>query len=131
MLATDRASRRRRPPARFTQTLDPEGAERGSREAGDKCAGNGYPADGEQFVEMELKADAEQEKDDADFGHLVGQAGVGDKPRSVRADDNPGQQISNNRGEADAVGEESKDQGGSQATGQGQDQVEVVHAGYW
>ena len=45
-------------------------------------ARNGDAADGQQLFDMELQADAEHQENDADFGELFGDLGVGDKSRA-------------------------------------------------
>jgi hypothetical protein len=77
---------------------------------------------------VELEADPEQEEDDPDLGHLLGQLRVGHEPRGVRADHDPGQQVPDDRRQADPVGQVPEDEGSRQPAGQSQDQVEVVHA---
>jgi hypothetical protein len=39
---------------------------------------------------MEVQADAEEEEDDAEFGHLAGLVGIGLEARRVRPDDDAG-----------------------------------------
>ena len=63
-------------------------------------AGNGDAADGQQFFDMKLQADAEHQQDDADFGELFGDFGVGDKSRRVRTDERAGEEIADDRGQA-------------------------------
>ncbi len=53
-------------------------------------AGNGDAAHRQQFVEMELQADAEHQQDDADFGELLGKVDVRGVSRSVGTDDDAG-----------------------------------------
>ena len=65
--------------------------------------GTATRADGEQFLEVELQADAEHQQDDADLGELLGQRAVGDEARRVRADEQPGEQIADDRREAGAA----------------------------
>jgi hypothetical protein len=42
---------------------------------------------------VKLQADAEHQQDDADFGELFGQRGVGDETGGVRSDERAGDEI--------------------------------------
>jgi hypothetical protein len=52
---------------------------------------------------------------------------VGDIARRVRADHDAGQQVADDRRKPESVGEIAKDQRGSEAAGEGED--EVMHVG--
>ena len=54
---------------------------------------------------MELETDAEHQQDDADLGQLLGQRGIGDEARRVRTHERPGEQVADDGGEAEALGE--------------------------
>ena len=43
-------------------------------------AGHRDAPHGQQFLEVQLQADAEHQQDDADFRKLLGQGGVGQEP---------------------------------------------------
>ena len=90
-------------------------------------AGNRDTSNGEQLFDVKLKADAEHQQNDADFGKLFGDFRVGDESGSVRADQSAGKQIADDRGEAGAMCEVTQNQGGGEAAGQRQDQIQVVH----
>jgi hypothetical protein len=75
---------------------------------------------------VEVQADAEHEQDDADLRHLLRQVPVGDEPRRVRADDDAGQQVADDRREPQSLGDVPQDQRGRQPAGQRQDQVQVA-----
>ena len=76
---------------------------------------------------MEVEPDPEHEQDHPDLGELAGDLPVGDEPRGVRADDDPRQEIPDDRGEPDPVGHVPEGEGGCEPAGQRQDQLEVVH----
>jgi hypothetical protein len=59
---------------------------------------------------VELQADAEHQQDDADFCQLLGQRCVGDKARRVRPDERAGQQIADDRRQADPLGDVSQEE---------------------
>ena len=91
VLATDSAMPNTMPaprpqPARATTRPD-----RGGDEALDDRAGNRHALHREQLLDVELQADAEHQQDDADLGELLGDVAIGDEPRRVRADEQPGQ----------------------------------------
>ena len=77
--------------------------ERGRHQALDDRPGHGDPADGEQFLEVEVQPDAEHQQDDADLGQLLGQVPVGDEAGRVRPDDDPGQQVADDRRQPEPV----------------------------
>ena len=60
------------------------------RHALDDGAGDGHPANGKQFLEMELQAYAEHEQDDAHFRELFGNLPIGHVARCVRTEHGPG-----------------------------------------
>ena len=76
---------------------------------------------------MELQADAEHQEDDADFGELVGQVLVGGEAGGIRPDDQSREEISDDGGKAEPECHVATDEGRSQAAGERQDEVEVVH----
>ena len=77
---------------------------------------------------MELQPDAEHQQDDADFGQLLRHMAVGDKAWRIGPDEQPGDEIADDRGEADAMRGEAEDQRRAEASGQRQDQIDRVHA---
>ncbi len=89
-------------------------------------AGEGDPAHGEQFFEVEVQPDAEQEQDDADLGHLLGEVAVGDEAGRVGPDGDAGKQITDQGRQAESVRDVAQRQGRRQAAGEGEDQGQVV-----
>jgi hypothetical protein len=61
--------------------------------------GESHPPHGEQFLEVELQADAEHEEDDPDLGKLVCQVFVGDEAGRIGADDESRDQVPHDGGE--------------------------------
>ena len=76
---------------------------------------------------MELQADAEHQQDDANFRKLFRKPPVDDDARRVRSDERPGEQVADNRGQADALGNEAEQQRPTEAGGERNDQIEIVH----
>ena len=72
-------------------------------------AGNGDAPNGQQLFDMKLQADAEHQQDDADFGELFGDFGVGDEPGRVRTDQRARKQIADDRRQARALREVAED----------------------
>ena len=66
-------------------------------------AGYGDFADGQEFLEMEMQPDAEHEQNDADLGQLLGQIMVGDEAGGIWADCYAGQQIADDRRQAEPL----------------------------
>ena len=127
MLATDRRHAEDQP-RRPVPSRGPgdHGAERRRDPALHDRAGDGDAANGEQFFEMELQADAEHQQDDADFGQLLGERRVGDEARGVRPDERTGQQVAHERGQANSLGDVSQEQRRGEPAGEREDQVVVV-----
>jgi hypothetical protein len=90
-------------------------------------SGNGDATYGEQLLEMELQADAEHQEDDADFGELLGQVGIGGEDRRVRSDGDPGKEIADDWREAETLGDVPRDERRRQSSGESRDQLEVMH----
>ena len=55
-----------------------------------------------QVADREVQADAEHQQDHADLGELAGEVGVGDEARRERADRDAGQQVADQRRQAQA-----------------------------
>ena len=89
--------------------------------------GISHAADREQFLDMELQADAEHEQDHADFRELLGEARVGHEARSMRPDENPAEQIPDNGREPEALRQVAENQGGRESTGERDNQIDAVH----
>jgi hypothetical protein len=75
---------------------------------------------------MKLQADAEHQQDHADFGQLLGKRRVGDEAGRVRPDEGAGQEVADDRGQADPLGDVSQEQGGGEPSGEREDQVVAV-----
>ena len=58
-----------------------------------------------------MQADAEHQQDDADLGEFRRQRLVGDEARRERPDENAGDQVADQRGNAETVGEGAEDEG--------------------
>ena len=71
-------------------------------------AGQGHPPHGEQLLEVELQADAEHQQDDADLGELVRQVLIGDEAGRLGPDDESGDEVSHDGGEAEAERHDSR-----------------------
>ena len=128
MLATEIASPNTSP-ADHPQPKVPadQAAQAGGDEALDKGAGHRHLPDRGQVAEFEMQADAEHQQDDADFGKLIGQRLIGDEARRVGTDDQPGQQIADDRREPQALRQITQHDRRRESAGQRQQQVEFVH----
>ena len=84
--------------------------------------------DGDQVVQVEVEADAEHQQDHPDLGELVGQVQVALEAGRVRPDQHAGQQVADDRREAQPLGEQPQHPGGGEPGGDGRDQRELVHA---
>ena len=89
--------------------------------------GTATRAHGQQLLEVELQPDAEHQQDDADLGELLGQRRVGDEAGRVRPDQRAGQQIADDRRQAEPLRDVAEHQRRREAAGQRQDQVVGVH----
>ncbi len=97
------------------------GAERRGDPALHDRSGDGDAADGNQFFDMELKADAEHQQDDADFGQLLGQRRVGHEARGVGSDQRTGKQVAHERRQANSVGDVAQEQRRGEPAGERED----------
>ena len=104
-----------------------ERAEERGRAALDDRAWHRNPTHRQQFVEMELQADAEHQQDDADLRQLFRQRRIGHEARRVRPDQHAGQQIAHDRRKAQALGDVAKHERGAEAAREGQDELVTVH----
>ena len=73
-----------------------------------------------------MQADAEHQQDDADLGQLAGQVLVADEARRERADGDAGQQVADQRRQAQLVRHEAADEGHDQPHGDGGDERGLV-----
>ena len=90
-------------------------------------AGNGDAPHGQQFLEVELQADAEHQQDDADFGELLGEMRVGDEAGRVGTDDDAGEQVADDRRQAEPLRDVADDQRGAEAGRERQDEPGFRH----
>jgi hypothetical protein len=67
-----------------------------------------------QILEREMQADTEHQQDDADFSQFVGKADVGDKAGSGRTDHHAGEQIADQRRDAEALSDRAEHKGQDQ-----------------
>ena len=101
-------------------------AERGSDR--DLCdgAGDGDAPDREQIFEREMQADAEHQQDHADLGEFVGDALVGDVSRGERADEDAGDEITDQRRKSQPLRHHAEYECQHQGDDDGGDQRRVV-----
>ena len=78
-------------------------AERDSNQRLDQSARDGDGADRQEIIQRKVQADAEHQEDDADFRQLIGDVLVGDKARGERTDGDPGEEIADQRRQAQAL----------------------------
>jgi hypothetical protein len=90
-------------------------------------AGNRDAADRQQFVEVKLQADAEHQQDDADLGELLRDPDVDRETRRIRADQRSGQQVTDDRRQAEALRDVAEEEGAAKPGRERQNQVVVVH----
>ncbi len=76
---------------------------------------------------MEMHADAEHQQDDADLGHLGGELGVGDEPRRVGADGDPGEHVADQGRQSEPLGDPAEGERHGERAGEGHDDGEIVH----
>jgi hypothetical protein len=89
------------------EDAEPEAERRGATDLHER-AGDGDSADREQVLEREMQADAEHQEDNADFAQLLRQRLIGNETRRVGTDEDAGDQVANDRGEPEAVGEKTQ-----------------------
>ena len=89
-------------------------------------AGDGDQPHRPQVLEREVQPDAEHQQDDADLGQLAGQRLVGDEAGRVGAERHAGQQVADERGYADALGDGAEDEGEAEPHDDGGDERGVV-----
>ncbi len=87
---------------------------------------HGDGAHRQQVLEREMQADAEHQQDDAHLGQLQRQMLVGDEAWRVRADQHAGEQIADERRDAEAVGERAEDERKPETGDDGGDQGRVM-----
>ena len=78
-----------------------------------------------------MESDAEHEQDDADLGELIGDARIGYEAGREGADGDAGQQVANERRQAQAMGRDAKRQGEHKANNDGGDDWRRMGHGPW
>ena len=94
----------------------------------DDRARNSDAAHREQILDMKLQANAEHQQDDADLRELFRQRAIGDEPWRVWTHENAGDEVTDDGRESQPLRDVAANEGGDQTSGQGEDQVEFVHA---
>jgi hypothetical protein len=103
---------------------DPEGGRDRALNDGTRNRNLAYS---EEFLDVELQADAEHQQDDADFSELFCHRTVRHVARRVGPDEKAGDQVTDDRRQAQPLCEIAKDQGGGKTTGQREYEVKRVH----
>ena len=91
--------------------------------------GTATPAHRQQLLDVELQADAEHQQDDADLGELFGHRRIDGQARRVRAEQRAGEQVADDRRQAQPLRDVAKDERAGKAAREGEDQVVFVHCG--
>ena len=86
------------------------------------------PTHGEQLVQVKLQPDAEHQENHADLRQLLGERAVRDEARRVWTDQDPGEQVADDRRQADALRDEAQDQRRAETASECEDQIVVVHS---
>jgi hypothetical protein len=73
-----------------------------------------------------MQPDAEHQQDDADLRQFQRKVLVGHEARRVRPDENAGDEISDERGNAETVGDGAEDEGQAEAGDDGGDQRRIM-----
>ena len=122
----DRHAEDRARPEREAPELEQEHAGQGRERDLHGGPAQGDAAHGQQVLEVKVQAHAEHEQDDADLGQLRGQPRIGHEARRMRPHQDARQQIAYQRRQTELLGHEAQDEGGAQASGEGQDQGNIV-----
>ena len=125
MLDTEIARPKTSPPTSPTRGHADRGPEQRRGQAPAQRARHRDPAHGQQFLQMELQANAEHQQDDPDLGELAGDLPVGDEARRVRPDHEARQQVADDRREPEAERHVAAGQRRGQPAGEREDQVNV------
>ena len=78
---------------------------------------------------MEVEADTEEEENDAELGDLTGEFSIGLEAGRVRADDDAGQQIADDRRQLEPMRDRTEHQRSGEPAGEREDEIDVVHGG--
>ena len=84
------------------------------------------PPDRQQVAQVEVHADAEHQQDDADLGQLGGHLRVGHEAGRLRAERDAGQEVADDRRQAQPLGDQPQHQGQDQADRQVDEEPEVA-----
>lgn len=76
---------------------------------------------------MEAKPDTEQEQDDADLGELFGNVAIRGEAWRERADENAGEDVSDNRRNLQPLRDEATNERGREPASKGREDVELTH----
>ena len=76
---------------------------------------------------MSIQTRAREARRDADFSELFGEVSIGDEPRRIRTDGDPGQQVPHDWRKPSSLRQVAKQKGTNQATRESQDKVERMH----
>jgi len=79
-----------------------------------------------EVADREMQADAEHQQDDADFGELAREIGVSDKSRCERTQRHPGEEITDERRQAQPMGCQASEEGQHEPHGNRGDERDVV-----
>jgi hypothetical protein len=74
-----------------------------------------------------MQTDAEHEEDHAQLGQLADRLHIADKPRRERSNGDPGHQITDNRRQTDATGDQSTEEGRDQGCDDISQQWNLMH----
>ena len=76
---------------------------------------------------MEMHPDAEHEQDDADLGELGRELRVGDEAGGIGTDDDAGEHVAHQRGQADPAGRPAQGERDGERAGEGRDSGDFGH----
>ena len=79
-----------------------------------------------QIGHGEMQANAEHQQHDADLGQLSGNDAIGDEAGGEGADRHPRDQVADQRGQAQAIGEEAEEERQGKTDGDGGDERDIM-----
>jgi hypothetical protein len=82
---------------------------------------------GKQLLEVRLQSDAKHQEDDANLGQLFSHGSVGDKSRSMRADEGSSEEVADDRRQSEALRHIAKHERRGEPARHRENQVEPVH----
>src|SRR6185503_14700419 len=95
-----------------------DGSQAGRDKALQHRARDRHAANGKQFIDVELQADAKHEEDDSNLRKLLSEVNIRGIAGRVGSDDDTGKEIANDGGKAEALREISADEGRAQSSGE-------------